>query len=536
MIKKSFFRASAIVGLCCMALFFAICLCACNDADTEPNVLVVGTTMTVDSLNRLDASGGAPGYNFDKIASTLSQLTPVAEINGNFVSVACAFETAQDGTSLTLTVKDGYTWHDGAPLTVDDVEFSLASLSQGVDYESVRKNGNTLDYTLCTTDVKFLEKLCAQSILPKHIFEGKTKETLTDAESVIGAGPFRFAGRDVSAGTITFEKYAEYPLASAVSIDKVVFKQYGTVEVLAGALKSGEIDMIFNYGSGISDDVAKSLAQDDGVTLASYATKALPKVLFFNNAVMTDANVKRAIALCIDYDKIRATFGSSGSTPSRQGLVAEGIFGYKETAVWARNLAEARRLFSDAGYTEQNKLRFELLVRADSDDTRYASLIKTQIEESGVVEVALVSKGSDWQTYYQEGRHMASFAKVTAKGYDFEAGYASRYTLATETSMLDVKNPVAHGQMLVEDESGNLTPYGEILKQMIGAKTAAQLADAVGNYQDYVAQNVVCVPLFYDGVTQACSSKVTGFAIDSASGILNVKSFETLKKTARRAL
>lgn len=106
------------------------------------------------------------------------------------------------------------------------------------------------------------------------------------------------------------------------------------------------------------------------------------------------------------------------------------------------NLAEARRLFSGAGYTEQNKLRFELLVRADSDDTQYASLIKTQIEESGVVEVALVSKGSDWQTYYQEGRHMASFAKVTAKGYDFEAGYASRYTLATETSMLDVKNPV----------------------------------------------------------------------------------------------
>lgn len=86
--------------------------------------------------------------------------------------------------------------------------------------------------------------------------------------------------------------------------------------------------------------------------------------------------------------------------------------------------------------------------------------------------------------------------------------------------------------MLVEDKDGNLTEYGRILKAMSGAKNSEQLAKAVGEYQDYISTNVVCVPLFYDGVTQACSSKVSGFKVDGTGAILNVISFQTLEKRA----
>lgn len=516
----------------CLTALLAACLCACNGTKNAENILIVGTTMTVDSLNRLDSAGGAPGYNFDKIASAVSQITPVAQIDGEFIPLACGYNVSEDGTMVTLTLKNGFKWHDGQDLTIDDIEYTLSSLVKGTDYESVQKNGNSLVFTLCTTDTKFLEKIASESVLPKHVFDGKTKETLTDEESVIGAGPFRYVGRDIAAGTITFERFAEYPYAQSVKIDKVIFKWYGTAEVLTAALKSDEIDMIFNYGTGIGDDSVAALEDSESVTLATYATKALPKVLFFNNQKMIDARVKRAIALSINYDKIRSTFGSKSSAKSREGLVAPGIFGYKETPEWQRNLDEAKRLLSEAGYSEQNKFRFEILVRSGSDDTQYATLIKTQIEENGMVEVSLLSKGSDWQSYYQDGKHMASFAKVTAKGYDFEAGYATRYTLAANTSMLDMKNPVAHGQMLVEDKDGNLTEYGRILKAMSGAKNSEQLAKAVGEYQDYISTNVVCVPLFYDGVTQACSSKVFGFKVDGTGAILNVISFQTLEKRA----
>ncbi len=506
-------------------------LAACNpQGDTPENVLVVGTTMVVDSLNRLDSNGGAPGYNFDKIAATVSQISAVAKIDGEYVGVGCDFIVSQDGNSVTLSQKSGYKWHDGELVTIDDIEFSLSSLSEGEDYQSVQKNANSLVFSLCTTSDSFLDKVASVSLMPKHILSGKTKETLTDEQSVVGAGPFKYAGRDKAAGTITFEKFADYPQADRVKFDKVIFKQYGSQEVLTLALKNGEADVIFDYAKGLSGDAISALQGASNVKLVSQTTKQVPKVMFFNNKKMNDANVKRAIALSVDFDKLRSTFASNGAAPSREGFVGEGIFGYKETPIWKRDLEKAKELLSQAGYSSANKFRFELLVHAGTDDTQYASLLKTQIEESGLVDVVLIEKGSDWQQYYQAGNHMASLCKITAKGYDFEAGYGTRYTLATETSMLDMKNPVAHGQMLVEDEDGNLTEYGKILYEMKNAKTSSALETAVSKYQDFVVQNVICVPFFYDGVTYGLSAKLDGYKLDSSSGILNPVSFETLEK------
>ena len=54
----------------------------------------------------------------------------------------------------------------------------------------------------------------------------------------------------------------------------------------------------------------------------------------------------------------------------------------------------------------------------------------------------------------------------------------------------------------------------------------------MGDYQDYMVENVLCVPFFYAGVTYGASSKLDGFRLDATSGILNVVTFETLKKNA----
>lgn len=509
----------------------SIALVACNPKNnTKESVLMVGTTTVVDSLNRLDAAGGAPGYNFDKIASVVSQISAVSKIDGKFVGVDCDYKVSEDGKTVTLTQKEGYKWHDGTLVSIEDVKYTLKSLKEGEDYQSVTQDGNSLIFTVDIADT-FLSKVASETIVPKHIFDGKTKDTLTDAESVVGAGPFRFVAIDKAAGTIEFEKFDGYPKADDVKFDKVVFKQYGSQEVLALALKTGEVDMMFDYSKGLTADAMSALENSDGVQLISQATKQINKVLFFNNQKITNANVKRAIALSIDYDKIRKTFAPSGAAPSREGFVGEGILGYKETPVWVRNLEKAKELLAGAGYSSSNKFRFEILVHAGTDDTQYADLLKTQIEESGLVEVSLVEKGSDWQQQYQAGNHMASFAKITAKGYDFEAGYGTRYTLATNTSMCPMKpNPVAHGQMIVEDDKGNLTEYGKILDALNKATSEDELKLAVSRYQDYMVQNVICVPFYYAGVTYGASAKLDGFKLDATTGILNVVSFETLRK------
>ncbi len=531
--KKS--RIFVMLMAVAMVVVLGLSMVACNPKDNkeQENVLIVGTTTTVDTLNRLDAAGGAPGYQFDKIASVVSQIAAISKIDGKFVGVDCDFTVSEDGKTVTLTQRAGYKWHDGENVTIDDVEYTLNNaLKEGEAYQSVTKDGNSLIYTVNIAD-SFLTSVAAETLVPKHIFEGKTKETLTDEESVIGAGPFKFVAIDKDAGTITFEKFADYPKADSVRFDKVVFKKYGSQEVLTLALKNGEVDMIFDYSKGLSADAMSALDGSSGVQLISQATKQIDKVMFFNNQKMTNVNVKRAIALSIDYGKIRQTFAPSGAAPSREGFVGEGIVGYKETPAWSRDLQKAKELLAGEGYSEQNKFRFEILVHSGTNDTQYVDLLKTQIEESGMVEVVLVAKGSDWQQYYQGGNHMASFSKITAKGYDFEAGYGTRYTLATSTNMCPMNpNPVAHGQMLTEDADGNFTAYGKILEAIKKATSDEELEKAVGDYQDYMVENVLCVPFFYAGVTYGASSKLDGFRLDATSGILNVVTFETLKKNA----
>lgn len=530
-------KTRLLLGMIMVVIIAFTCLFACNPDDTpdttDPSILVVGTTMHVDTLNRLDAAGSSTGgYYFDKIAATVSQLTAIAKIDGNFEGVACDYSVSDGGKIVKFTLKDGFTWHDGTALTIDDVKYTLdGALQQDTDYVDVMVSDTELVYTINVLDSVFLTKVAAENLFPKHIFEGKTKDTITDKESVVGAGPFKYVGRDVDAGTITFEKYDKYPYAENVKIDKVIFKTYENSDILAQALKSGEVDMIYNYGGSIDATTADALSQDSNVKILSFATKEITKAMFFNNAKMTNANVKRAIAKSIDFDKIRKTFGDATASASREGLVAPGIDGYKETAQWTRDLEGAKALLKQEGYSESNKFRFELLVHSDTNDTQYASLLKTQIEESGLVEVVLVEKGGDWQEYYQAGNHMASLVKITAKGYDFEAGYASRYTLTTETNRISMaKNPVAHGQVADKDAEGNPTEYGTILDDILNAKTTAQRNEAVGKYQDYIVKNVICVPFFYGSTVQAVSAKLDGFKFDTVCGILNVKTFEILTK------
>ena len=515
-----------VVGASLLSSLFS---CSSNKAD--PRTLIVGTTMKIDSLNRLDTNGGAPGYNFDKIAGSVSQLSPIAKIDGEYVDMCCAYTVDESNSSVTLSLKDGYKWHDGFNLSLDDIEYTIASsLEEGKDYKSVTKSGDSLTYAVDLPS-SFLDSIVSESIYPKRIFEGKDKEDISDEESVIGLGPFKFSNIDKNSGTITFDKFPSYPFAQDIYFSKVIFKQYGSEDVMSLALKSGEIDMMFDYAKGLSASSISAFEDDEAIQLISQSTKLINKVLFFNNEKLKDARVKRAIALSIDFDKIRSTFASSSVSPSREGFIGEGIKGYKETPIWKRDLEKAKALLSEAGYSSSNKFVFELLLHAGTDDNQYASLLKSEIEENDMVSVSLLEKGSDWQSYYQAGNHMASLAKITAKGYDFDAGYGSRYTLSSVSSFCPISpNPVSHGQMKSEDSDGNLTEYGKILKALKEAKNEEELLLSASSYQDYMMDNVLCVPLFYDGLTYGAKSELTGFVKDDASGILNVKSFETLKR------
>lgn len=528
------FKVKAFLPIC-IALIVTICalgLAACNKSGTAADMLAVGTTMTVDSLNRLASTGGDSGYNYLMLSSTLAQVPLVYSEGGRVSSVLCDISVSDDGLKYTFALKDGFKWHDGKDVTVDDLLFTLQSSLGG---ETAELQSGAVAVTLKKPQARFLDSLLGVLIMPKHLLEGETASTITDEKSVIGCGPFKFIKRNIEAGTVEFEKFDGYPYADRVSFKKVVFRCFGSEDTMRLALKAGEIDIIWNYGYGLNADGASDFEKAGGIKLETYTVKAVPKVLFFNNAKLTDTRVKRAIRKAIDYEKIGRIFGTKGASLPREGFVAPDIFGYAQTAQLTRDLAGARALLKEAGYSEDNKFDFELLVRADNNDTQYADLIKTDLEETGLISVKLksIAGAQQWQAYYRAGSHMASLASVTEAGYGFEAGYATRYLLAADNYVMRDSfpqgNPVCHGNIDIGTPD-DLTEFGGIRQALADAKNLDELSEAAAAYQNYIVDNAPCIALLYDSKVQALSKKLEGYRVDATFGILNVQGFVTMKK------
>lgn len=505
-----------IIGVMC------VCFVACDKGANTDCTLVVGTGMSVESLNRLDAMGGAPGYNFDKISTAVSQMQFVQAVGEDMKPMLCEVSTT-DNRNFEFVVKSGYTWHDGVVVSADDVKFTLEKETDG-KAETISTIENKVNLALKEADPSFVNSLAGVNVLAKHIFDGQTKETLTDEKSVIGCGPFKYAGRDTDAGTITFEKYSAFPNAQNIKFDKIIFKHFANAEVMNLALINNEIDLIYNYSSGLTADSVSALSNRDSVKLISWSnTKRLPKVLYFNsqNERMTK-DVRRALAKAIDYAKIRRLLSSGSSSPSKEGLVPDFVSVAIESPEWTRDLELSKQLLEKEGYTTSNKLNFELLVRTDNNDSQYADLIKTDLEETGLVNVVLIEKATsgEWLEYVQNAKHMALLGTVTAKGFDMGAGLASLYFLPRSSSAnAMLTTPYGNNALEIGDER---TEFGNIYYSLMGAQTDEQFLESARVYQEWIVENTPAVALYYDGITQAYSAKLEGdFVIDLTTGILN---------------
>lgn len=518
---------SVIVAVLLLTLvMFAFAACNPKGNGVNDKTLIIGTTTAIKSLNRLDAgSGGNAGYNYDVLSGTVSQLAPVSKkTDGSFEPLLTTYLEKDGGKTWNFTVRDGFKWHDGVAVTADDLVFTFTDFfdypeGENCIVENISKTDDkTAEITLKSANPRFLNNLTAVRIMPKHLIEGKTAETLSDADSVVGCGPFKFEKFDRNSGTLTFVKFADYPYADQVYFDKVIFKIYGTTDVMHLALKTGEIDMEYNYAKGLDAAAEKDFSNAKGLKLDSYDDGAYPMNLFFNNQAITDPNVRKAIALAIDYTQVRKLFGTSFVTPSYEGFASPSTVGYIQTAERTRNLDEAKRLLSDAGYTPSAKFRFELLVRSDGNYGEVAKILKTQIEQTGLVSVDIkVQEPASFNDTIKEHSHQACLLKLTAYGVGNQGGLGTMYFVST-------------GNL----PAGNLNSpeFMQIISDLNNAASSEQYMQAAKDFQEYCVENTPAISLYNDSMVQVYSSSLTGFRKDGSFGLLNVLGWQTLKKVA----
>ncbi len=304
--------------------------------------------------------------------------------NGEIVpALAASWETSDDGLNWTFTLQENVTFHNGDPLTPDDV---VAALERATNpdsghthpeyyeaIESVKAEGNTVVLTLSAPTSSLLYNLARPDSI---IYPAGTEET--QRNQPVGTGPFRFA-EWVQGSNVRLTKYTDY-YGTPAYLDAVTFRIIEDTNAQLAALQAGDIDMV---GVALSPENAIQLQGDANIKVTEgSATTEITMALNNTREPLSDPLVRQAITYAVDKNTIveGAMFGYG--TPI--GSHASPIEPYYEdlTEIYPYNPDKARELLAEAGYADGLTLDFEL--PPYPFEKRAGEVIAQQLSEVGI--------------------------------------------------------------------------------------------------------------------------------------------------------
>ena len=313
--------------------------------------------------------------------------------------LAESWDISADGRIYTFRLRQDRQWHNGQPVVVDDVLFTVRLLQDPAfpglpdvaepwrKVEAAKVDERTVRFTLAEPYAPFLEQATI-GILPAHLFGALPAADLASHPFngfPIGAGPFKVS--QVSVQQITLVPDPAYP-GPQPYLESVAFRFYPSAQAAVTALLQGEATGVRHVPP---DEVAR-LAQDERVQVLAVPNVGRAAVLLLNSRrpPFDDANVRRAISLALDRQGLVATALQGKGEPA-YGPICPLCWGYYEQRT-ERDLERARSLLAAAGWADGDGVREKegkpLIVPLATSDAperkRVVAALAAQLAEAGV--------------------------------------------------------------------------------------------------------------------------------------------------------
>jgi microcin C transport system substrate-binding protein len=215
----------------------------------------MGALGTYDNLNQFVLKG-VSAWGLGMIYDSLTQHAQ-DEAFSEYGLMAESIETPEDRSWVVFNLRSEARWHDGKPVTPEDVIFTFEILKEKghtfyknylADVQKIEKVGaDQVKFTFGGQDNRELPLIVGQmAILPKHYWEGKDFEATT-LDPPLGSGPYKIAKVDAGR-SITYERVKDYwgtdlPVNKGLNNPDVIhYDFYKDANVAIEALKGGEFD------------------------------------------------------------------------------------------------------------------------------------------------------------------------------------------------------------------------------------------------------------------------------------------------------
>jgi peptide/nickel transport system substrate-binding protein len=436
-------------------------------------------------------------------------------------------ETTSDGLSSSVTIRQDALWHDGTPVTADDVVFTV-NTAQNSDYGiplSIRGNwqGVTVEKISDRVVIFHLKSKYAQfpniltvGILPKHLWGDIRPSNFSLSElnlKPIGSGPYQFSsivkddlGRIVTYKLAAWDKF----YGGRAHIDTLEFSFYGSEDELIEAFNSNDVDSI----GSISGMKVRDLAFLHRINLEQLK---MPRyfALFFNqnqSKALADKNVRLALNYGTDRVAIinKAMDGNAFliNSPMMGGVldINPNVRSYDYDLEKAKSVLAAGGWATDAegrlARSKDNILEVKITTSQWSELGAVAQEVKSQWEKLGVkVTIEALPISQLQQVIKDRNYQILLFGEIMAIDPDPFTTWHSSQRQEPGLNLALYNNGTA--DRLIEEARGTLNPLERMQKY--------------DDFQKILLEDIPAVFLYSPHYLYGLSNDVQGFTTELIS-------------------
>lgn len=450
---------------------------AAESSGPKDEVVTMAIISTWNTLNIYNTSGNYGHCVADQLFERMVSCTHDGEY---LPRLADSWEMPEDHTSMTFHMNKNAKWHDGEPLTADDVVFTLKAVTSekmdnyyrskfvclaGTDDNGICASPDDLqveaidDYTVKVglktpkDEQTVLSTLCSfLYVLPQHILDTGDYSDINDSDfwtSPVGAGPFKYV-KDIAGEQLEMTANEDYYLGCP-DFKTFVIKVVPATSLTAGLL-NGEIDVV-GAGSIPLSDWGTIESSDNLVaeSITSYAYQYMEFNLSDGNDAFQDAAVRIAFDKAIDkqliVDQLMAGEGqvAVGPMPKYHPYYNDALEGNSYDPNAAKSALEAANFDFNRTYRlivpQGNQVREQsaLIIQQNLKDIG----IKVEIETYDFATLLEMMRNGDFDLGLLGG---GSSIDPNESAVIFKPGSAQNYSLLTDGKWYDL---AAKGDSLV---------------------------------------------------------------------------------------
>lgn len=302
--------------------------------------------------------------------------------------LADEWEASDDGTEWTFTLHSDVAWHDGEPLTAEDVAFTFDYFKQhqeafkwfwpmdkveGAEAMDERTVVLTLTEPIAGCHEVLIGSL---PIIPRHIWEGVDDPAkFTAEEAVIGSGLFKLVEYNKEEARYVYEANADYfkgnPAVGTLTFIKV--------ENEALALETGTTDYASFWGKEI--EAVQAFEDDENYGIIDGPSFWVLQMIFnTQKAPFDDAKLRRAVAHAINREEIVEQVTHGGAIVASLGIISPFTDWHNpDLPVYEYDPAKAKAMLEDLGATD-----LSLTLITTGGFAREAEFVQADLAEIGI--------------------------------------------------------------------------------------------------------------------------------------------------------